>query len=203
MAKEILREFYSLEVNKDVISEAINNNRPVTMSGVLQRSDFQNQNGRIYPKVLLEREMKKYQVLINERRSLGQLDHPESSTINLSNVSHIVNECHWSGNDVLGTIEVLTTPTGNILRELIKCGVKIGISSRGVGSTKIVGNGQTVVQDDFEIICFDVVSNPSTHGAWMNVNESMIVDINETYNTQYKNIDQIISDILGDFTNFK
>jgi len=115
------------------------------------------------------REAKKYSgVQIKERRALGELDHPDSSVVNLQNASHNILEMHWSGNDLVGTVEVLGTPSGNILKELFKSGIKLGISSRGLGSVKEIAEDNTVeVQPDFELIAFDFVSNPSTHGAFM------------------------------------
>ena len=143
------------------------------VSGVIQRAAAENQNGRVYPKEILEREAKKYGNLIKERRALGELDHPDSSVINLKNVSHNIREIHWSGNDLMGTIEILPTPSGNILKELLRSGIRLGISSRGMGSTKSIGENKLLVGEDYELIGWDFVSNPSTQGAFMNqVNES-------------------------------
>jgi len=133
----------------------------------LQRAEAKNQNGRIYPKEILMREANKYtSEFIKERRAMGELDHPDSSVVNLQNVSHNILEMHWKNNDLVGTVEVLSTPSGNILRELFKSGIKLGISSRGLGSIKQEGN-EDEVQNDFELIAFDFVSNPSTHGAFL------------------------------------
>ena len=138
------------------------------VKGILQRAEAPNQNERVYPKEILMREAKKYETLIKERRALGELDHPDSSVVNLNNASHNVLEMHWEGNDLLGTVEVLSTPAGNILKELFKSGIKLGISSRGLGSVKEIHEDDTVeVQPDFELIAFDFVSNPSTHGAFL------------------------------------
>jgi hypothetical protein len=149
------------------------------VKGVLQRADAKNQNGRVYPREILVREAKKYdENFIKQSRALGELDHPDSSVVNLQNVSHNIKGMHFEGDNLLGTVEVLTTPSGNILRELFKNGIKLGISSRGMGSVEAVNedNGdQTLkVGDDFELIAFDFVSNPSTHGAFMYpMNESV------------------------------
>lgn len=144
------------------------------VKGVLQRAGAENQNGRVYPQEILEREVKKYQTLINERRALGELDHPDSSVINLKNVSHNIKEVHWEGNDLVGTVEILSTPSGNILKELLRGDILLGISSRGMGSTKPLANNKLEVQEDFELLCWDFVSNPSTHGAFMRpMNESV------------------------------
>jgi hypothetical protein len=142
-------------------------NGVVLVKGILQRAGAENQNGRIYPKPILMREAKKYETLIKERRALGELDHPDSSVINLKNVSHNIREIHWEGDDLCGTVEILSTPSGNILKELLKAGILLGISSRGMGSTKQLSNGGVEVNEDFELLGWDFVSNPSTHGAFM------------------------------------
>ncbi len=137
------------------------------VKGILQRAGAENQNGRVYPMEILQREAKKYEQLIKERRALGELDHPDSSVINLKNVSHNVREIHWDGNDLVGTVEILPTPSGNILKELLRAGILLGISSRGMGSVSPMGEGKVKVGEDFELIGWDFVSNPSTHGAFM------------------------------------
>lgn len=150
----------------------------VIVKGILQRAGAENQNGRVYPKKILDREVKKYEQLIRERRALGELDHPDSGVINLKNVSHNVKEVHWEGNDLIGTVEVLSTPSGNILRELLKCDIMLGISSRGMGSTRQLEGNKVEVGEDFELIGWDFVSNPSTHGAFMTpMNESVVKQI--------------------------
>lgn len=156
------------------------------VKGVLQRSGAENQNGRVYPREVLEREIKKYQTLVKERRALGELDHPDSSVINLKNVSHNIKEVHWEGNDVIGTVEILPTPSGNILKELLRAGILLGISSRGMGSTQPMKDNKLLVGEDFELIGWDFVSNPSTHGAFMTpMNESVVKNIG--------------TDVCGDF----
>ena len=156
------------------------------VKGVLQRAGAENQNGRVYPKGILEREVNKYQQLIKERRALGELDHPDSSVINLKNVSHNIKEVHWEGEDVVGTVEILPTPSGNILKELLRAGILLGISSRGMGSVKPMEGNKVVVGEDFELIGWDFVSNPSTHGAFMTpMNESVVKGIG--------------TDVCGDF----
>ena len=153
------------------------------VKGILQRAGAENQNGRVYPREILMREAKKYETLIKERRALGELDHPDSSVINLKNVSHNVREIHWDGDDLVGTVEILPTPSGNILKELLRAGILLGISSRGMGSvTPMRGadNGKVQVGEDFELIGWDFVSNPSTHGAFMTpMNESVNKKLNE------------------------
>jgi hypothetical protein len=158
------------------------------VKGVLQRAGAENQNGRVYPKPILEREAKKYETFIKERRALGELDHPDSTVINLKNVSHNIREIWWDGDDLCGTVEVLSTPSGNILKELLKAGILLGISSRGMGSTKPLGGNKVEVSEDFELIGWDFVSNPSTHGAFM-------VPMNESVNP-LKNIG---TDVCGDY----
>lgn len=156
------------------------------VKGVLQRSGAENQNGRVYPREVLEREINKYQTLVKERRALGELDHPDSSVINLKNVSHNIKEVHWEGNDVIGTVEILPTPSGNILKELLRAGILLGISSRGMGSTQPIKDNKLLVGEDFELIGWDFVSNPSTHGAFMTpMNESVVSKIG--------------TDVCGDF----
>ena len=177
MSKNLLVDYIPFEVTREQINESISdNNGRLVVKGVLQRAESKNQNGRVYPKDTLVREAKKYaKTNIAERRALGELDHPDSSVVNLNNVSHNILEMHWNGDDLSGTVEVLGTPAGNILKELFKSGIKLGISSRGLGSVKEISEGEdedgkdsTVqVQPDFELIAFDFVSNPSTHGAFL------------------------------------
>jgi len=143
----------------------------IYMTGKLQEADLQNGNGRIYPKLILEREIKNYKKLVEEHRALGELDHPESSVINLQNVSHMVTEVWMDGAAVMGKIKVLSTPSGKILQELIRSKVQCGVSSRGLGSVH-ENNGQTIVEDDYQLICFDIVSDPSTPGAFMSLQEN-------------------------------
>ena len=168
--KEVIVDYIPFEITPQQINESMkNNNGRLVVKGVLQRAEAKNQNGRVYPKDTLMREAKKYQeVQIAERRALGELDHPDSSVVNLNNVSHNVLEMSWQGDDLVGTVEVLGTPAGNILKELFKSGIKLGISSRGLGAVKEMNEDDAVeVQPDFELIAFDFVSNPSTHGAFL------------------------------------
>ena len=172
MSKQILVDYIPFEISSEQINESIKNNGKLVVKGVLQRAEAKNQNGRVYPRETLVREAKKYaEVQIKERRALGELDHPDSSVVNLNNVSHNILEMHWNGDDLNGTVEVLGTPAGNILKELFKSGIKLGISSRGLGSVKEMheadGEDSVEVQPDFELIAFDFVSNPSTHGAFL------------------------------------
>ena len=170
MNRQLLVDYLPFEVSVQQINESLKeNNGKLIVSGILQRADAKNQNGRVYPQKILMREAEKYaKTFIRERRALGELDHPDSSVVNLQNASHNVTEMHWKGRNLLGTVEVLGTPAGNILKELFKSGIKLGISSRGLGSVESISeDGGEEVQDDFELIAFDFVSNPSTHGAFM------------------------------------
>ena len=178
--KDLIVDYIPFEVSPRQINESLKeNNGKLVVKGVLQRADAKNQNGRVYPKDILMREADKYNDgFIKQKRALGELDHPDSSVVNLQNVSHNVTEMHFEGDNLLGTVEILTTPSGNILRELFKNGIKLGISSRGLGSVEVVreSNGDQVskVGEDFELIAFDFVSNPSTHGAFLHpMNESV------------------------------
>ncbi len=172
--------------------------------GVLQRAGAKNQNGRIYPKHILERECRRYeQEYIQQHRALGELDHPETSVVNLNNVSHNVLKIWWDGDDLKGAVQILETPSGNILKALFKAGITLGISSRGLGSVKELRNESAVeVQEDFELICWDFVSNPSTHGAFMRpmkMHESVDPKINENNITnKYSRVNSIITSILCD-----
>lgn len=201
MSKQLIVDYSLFEVSPQQINESLaNNNGKLIVTGVLQRADARNQNGRVYPMETLMREAKKYQsTYIAERRALGELDHPDSSVVNLNNVSHNVLDMSFRGSDLVGTVEVLPTPAGNILKALFQSGIKLGISSRGLGSVKEVmreGNTAMEVQPDFELIAFDFVSNPSTHGAFLSpVNES----VNKNTSNKYGNIERIISDIIMEF----
>ena len=172
MGKVLLREYYELcegGVCQDLLTEEEKRyvaNGGMILSGIMQKSDTQNGNGRVYPHNVLMREVENYQKLVKERRALGELDHPDDSVINLKNASHLVTEIWWQNKDVMGKVKILDTPSGKVLQELVKSGVSLGISSRGMGSVS-EGNRGTIVEDDFQLICFDFVSEPSTPGAYM------------------------------------
>ena len=184
-------------MTKRQINESLeDNNGRLIVNGVLQRAEAENQNGRVYPRSILEREVEKYKGReIKENRAFGELDHPESSVVELKNTSHIIREVYWKGDDVMGKVEVLKTPSGNILKELLEAGCTVGISSRGMGSVKEASNGKTVtVEDDFDLICWDFVSNPSTHGAFMRpMNESVA---GKAKTPSYKKINTLVRDII-------
>ena len=203
--KQVIVDYIPFEISPQQINEAMKeNNGKLVVKGVLQRAEAKNQNGRVYPREILVRESKKYdENFVKQKRALGELDHPDSSVVNLQNVSHNVKEMHFEGDNLVGTCEILTTPSGNILRELFKNGIKLGISSRGLGSVEMVqeANGDTVskVGDDFELIAFDFVSNPSTHGAFLypeKMNES--VDNSQQGRTcgEYCRAEDIINHII-------
>ena len=202
MSKQLLVDYIPFEVTPQQINESLAKNGKLIVAGVLQRADAKNQNGRIYPHETLMREAKKYaQTQIAERRALGELDHPDSSVVNLNNASHNVLEMHWKGKDLVGTVEVLGTPAGNILKELFKSGIKLGISSRGMGSVETVkeaGGDAQEVQPDFELIAFDFVSNPSTHGAFMYPTNESVDRQNPIGRTcgDYCKVESVINEIM-------
>ena len=167
--KKLLIECITFNADPNILQESIAHpTKPFRVQGILQRKNIKNQNGRVYPDDVLVREVDKYsRTFVAERRALGECDHPESSVVNLKSVSHNVIEMHWQGDDLVGTVEILTTPNGNILRELFRNGIKLGISSRGLGTLKKISENSSIVGDDFELIAFDFVSNPSTQGAFM------------------------------------
>ena len=185
----------TLSVTPEQINESIaQNNGKLILSGVMQRANATNQNGRQYPTDILQREVDKYKkVFVAEKRALGELDHPDSAVVNLQNVSHNVLDLWWDGQDVMGKIEILPTPSGNIAKNLLNSGIRLGISSRGMGSVKNIGEGKVQVQDDFEIVCWDLVSNPSTQGAFMNqLNESVGSKANK-----FSKVNSLIGDIIS------
>lgn len=173
MSKYLLTEYYELCPNgtcEDLLTEAekqMVKNGSMFLTGVMQRAEAKNGNGRRYPRNILQREVENYKKLVRDRRAVGELDHPDSDVVNLKNSSHIVTDIWWDNDDVKGKVQILTTPSGEILRNLIEGGVKLGISSRGLGSVEQAPGGDTIVQDDFQLICFDFVSEPSTTGAFM------------------------------------
>ena len=195
--KQLLIEHMPFKVDKLLVEQSIKENRPLRVSGIIQRAGVKNHNGRIYEQKILEREIKKYiDGPVREKRALGELDHPESSVINLNNVSHNIVEVTMKGGDVHGVVEILTTPAGNILKELFRCGVTVGISSRGMGSVEENSDGVLMVQEDFDLLCFDFVSTPSTPGAYMSpMNEGV-----STPTTDYTRVNNVIRDIICDNT---
>jgi len=200
MAQQLLREYYELceaGVCQDLLTEAEKafvRGGGMMLTGKLQEADVQNGNGRVYPMNIMEREVKKYAQVVEDRRALGELDHPESSVINLVNVSHMVTEVWMDGPSVMGKIKVLETPSGQILKALVESGVKTGISSRGMGSVT-ERMGKTIVEDDFQLICFDVVSEPSTPNAFMALSENRLVNEQVEKNNKIINL---MNEIIGE-----
>ena len=203
--KQLIVDYLPFEIKQEQITESMKeNDGKLVVRGVLQRAEAKNQNGRVYPKEVLVREAKKYhKEFIKQSRAMGELDHPESSVVNLANVSHNIKEMHWEGDNLLGTVEVLRTPSGNILTELFKSGIKLGISSRGMGSVETVseaGEQSQEVQPDFELIAFDFVSNPSTHGAFMYpMSEGVTNDVEIPAGRacgDYCKVESIVNDIM-------
>ncbi len=202
MKKVLLREYYELcegGVCQDLLTEEEKRyvaNGGMILSGKLQEADIQNGNGRIYPHKVLMREMENYQKLVKERRALGELDHPDDSVINLKNASHMITDVWWDNKSVMGKVKVLNTPSGKILQALVNDGASLGISSRGLGSVHESTNG-TIVEDDFQLICFDFVSEPSTPGAYMAISEGKNYKEPNVF-TKADKINRMLNDILSD-----
>jgi hypothetical protein len=194
---KLITSWQPFEYDSKMIAESrLENGGKIVMKGILQKANTLNQNGRIYPLPILEREVRNYQKFIQENRALGECDHPESSVVELKNTSHIVREAYMDGDICYGTVELLDTPSGKILQSLVESGVTLGISSRGVGSTRREGDYQ-VVQDDFQLICWDFVSEPSTPGAFM-MREGVEVrrsDLNKVF-TKSDRLFRIYNEIL-------
>jgi hypothetical protein len=209
MSKQLLREFHALcpdGMCQDLLTERekreITEEGAVYLTGRIQTADKKNGNGRVYPSKVLKREMDNYMQIVKDNRATGELDHPDDSVINLKNVSHMVVDCWWEGQDVMGKIKVLDTPSGRILKDLINAGVKLGISSRGLGSVK-ESMGVTTVEEDFQLICFDIVSEPSTPDAYVYPGEKSKSKSGFKFSTRLReqrenNIDNLFKKILGD-----
>lgn len=200
--KELLVNCIPFEFTKRTLNESSADGGKLIVSGVLQRAEAKNQNGRIYPFEILQREVKNYEEnFIKQKRAMGELDHPDSEVVNLKNVSHNITRTWWDDKTLMGEVEILTTPSGNILRELLKCGITIGISSRGAGSVKRVNENTVEVNDDFSLIAFDFVSSPSTIGAFMfperKINESNSV-VKSPITNKWESVESIVRDILSE-----
>ena len=195
--RQTLIDTQFFKIAPQAITEALKtDNGNLIVEGRLQTAETKNGNGRFYPREILEREVKNYiDGPIKENRALGELDHPDSSIINLKNVSHNIKNIRWDGDDVVGTIEILPTPSGNILTELFRNGITVGVSSRGMGSLQPDSNGVQEVQDDFELLCWDFVSTPSTPGAYVHpISEGL--DPSTAVSNEYHKINEIITEIL-------
>jgi hypothetical protein len=205
MSKNLLREFYALcegGICQDLLTERekreMANGTVLYMSGRLQTADKQNGNGRVYPYNVLKREMDNYMKIVKDDRACGELDHPDDSVVNLKNVSHIVTDVWWEGKDVMGKLKVLDTPSGRILKDLVNAGVKLGISSRGLGSVTESSDGRTVtVENDFQLICFDIVSEPSTPNAYVYPKDQGNIS-NRLREVKENSINDLFRKILGD-----
>ena len=200
MGKVLLREYYELcegGVCQDLLTEEEKRyvaGGGMILSGIMQKADAVNGNGRVYPHKVLMKEVENYSKLVNDRRALGELDHPEDSVINLKNASHLVTKIWWQDKDVMGKVKVLDTPSGKVLQELVKSGVSLGISSRGMGSVR-EDQSQTIVEDDFQLICFDFVSEPSTPGAFM-MKEAR--DYQNKVFTKADRINRLLNEVLNE-----
>jgi len=195
---KLLTEWCAFNITKEMIKESRERHGgKLILKGPIQKSNTLNQNGRIYPRAILEREIMNYQKLIQENRAMGECDHPDSSVVELKNVSHVVKEAYMQGDVVYGSLEILDTPSGKIIQSLIESGVTLGISSRGVGSTQKQGSTQ-IVQDDFQLICFDMVSEPSTPGAFVmkEGKEISSEELKKVFNKTDR-VNRIFNDILN------
>ena len=190
--KQVLIETQIFKPNPISLTEGKVSERgnPV-VEGVLATAEIKNGNGRYYSKDLWQREIDKYNELVKENRAVGELDHPESSVVNLKNVSHNIKDMWWDGDNVVGKIEILPTPSGNILKALLNSGITCGVSSRGMGSLE--QNGEIMeVQDDFELLCWDFVSQPSNPGSFM----QPLKEGKEITPNPYSKANSIITEIL-------
>ena len=191
--KQILIETSLFKPQNLTFKEGLTSKRGLPIvEGILATAEVKNGNGRYYSKGLWEREMESYKNLIDENRAMGELDHPESSVVNLKNVSHNITDYWWDGDNVMGKIEILPTPSGNILKALIESGITVGVSSRGMGSLKPVGEVQEV-QDDFQLLCWDFVSTPSNPGSYMHLVKE---GLDFTGANSYLKVNSIITEIL-------
>ena len=202
--KLLLREYYALCEGgycKDLLTEAekmsMAEGRSFYLTGILQMGGTKNGNGRKYPTPVLEREMNNYEMLIKQRRAYGELDHPDSSVVDLKNASHLVTRWWMDEQKVMGVIKVLDTPAGEIVKGIIRSGGQIGISSRGLGSVVNEANGVSMVQDDFQLICFDIVADPSTPGAFMNPTKILENREIKIHDREYR-FNALINSILGE-----
>lgn len=192
--RQVLIETSPLKLNPQSLNESLRKGGNLVVEALLATAEVKNGNGRYYPRELWERELNRYnEEAISKRNSMGELDHPDSTVINLKNASHLITKCWWNGDKIFGNLEILPTPSGNIVKALLESGVTIGVSSRGMGSLKQVGE-IAEVQDDFSLLCWDIVSTPSNPNSWVtsrSINESL----NNTINP-YSKVNSIITDIL-------
>lgn len=198
--KQTLIEYIPFKPLPQQLHEArVSPNKPFLVSGKVQAADMPNANKRIYDYETLKKQVQLYmEGPVAEKRALGELDHPESSIINLKNVCHNITRLWWDGKELYGEFEILATPSGNILRELFLAGINVGVSSRAMGSVTPIGEGLVQVEDDLELICWDFVSTPSTFGAYVKpvngLNESIDYQIRTA--NKYENVSRLVSDII-------
>ena len=199
--KQLLVDYLPFQITPQQINESLSQNGGrLVVKGVLQRADAKNQNGRRYPKHILTREAQKYNELIKQRRALGELDHPETSVINLKNVCHNITKMWWEGKDLFGEFEILDTPSGNILKELFLAGINVGVSSRAMGSVTPIGEGLVQVGEDLELIGWDFVSTPSTYGAYTHMTPETIAanGLRENYVPKINNKQDLVSRLISE-----
>jgi len=196
--KFLLKEFTSFEYNDDDVKKITEKGGPMILNGILQKANTLNQNGRIYPHHILEREIRNYEKLIREKRAFGELDHANEPIVNMKNISHTIREIWMEGDVVYGKVEVLDTPCGKIIEAIIKAGCRPGISSRALGSLQRENN-VNVVQDDLQIICWDFVSEPSTPMAFMQLAEAKLIDMDSARKAFTKSdfVERAVNDILS------
>lgn len=197
MSNLIHSDILTITLNPSQINEATgkHSGKFIVPNVVVQRANKKNANKRFYKKEVLEREADKYiEGPIKEKRAYGELDHSEETIVNLKNACINIMELWWEEDDLMAIIEVLNTPSGKIVQELLKAGLGVGISSRGTGSVTQIDEESVEVDDNFELICWDIVSNPSTPGAFLptkSLNESI-----DSKQLEYNKINEVISDIL-------
>jgi hypothetical protein len=194
----LLREYLDLRYDRNAIKEAKEKKSPILVKTILQRADALNQNKRIYPRAILEREVENYKKAVLESRATGELDHPDNSIVSLEKVSHIIREIEWDGDDVVGVLELLNTPKGLIAQELMSAGVRLGISSRGVGETTRTSEGYDMVEESFMLVAFDLVSEPSTQKAWLGLREGKEISLDNIKQMFQKvdRVNRIVNEIL-------
>jgi hypothetical protein len=194
--KQVLIETSNFNFKPVSLTEGkLSEGKNLLVEGILATAEVKNGNGRYYKKELWEREIDKYQKCIKDNRALGELDHPDSSIINLKNVSHNIKKIWWNGDKVMGMIEILPTPSGNILASLLSNNITVGVSSRGMGSLKQIGE-TLEVQNDFELLCWDFVSTPSNPGSYMHVVGNLNENKHSATHNPYTKVNSIITDIL-------
>jgi hypothetical protein len=197
MSKLLLIETISFTPKPLKLTEGVKSKSGnLIIEGILATPEVKNGNGRYYSKDIWQREINKYIEKVKGHTACGELDHPETQVINLKNVSHNIVEVWWDGDNIVGRLELLPTPSGNIAKALVQSGIMIGVSSRGMGSLKPMGEGMMEVQDDFELLCWDLVSTPSNPGSFMNMSTNINEGLNSTPTKDYSKVNEIIRDIL-------